>query len=343
MRRLRRAGALLVALLIAASLAGCSNDTANALRPAGPAAARIETLWWLELGMGTVIFVGVVVFLLVGLFRRRRFPAGTAARDGAATERAAERGGSRIIVWAGIAMPTVVLTVVFGSTVATLRALATPEIPPENVVHVNGRQWWWEVSYPFFQFETANEIHIPVGEPVQIVLDAEDVIHSFWVPMLHGKLDLVPGQTNRFWIQADEAGEYWGVCAEYCGTQHAKMAFVVIAEERAAYDAWVARQIEPAAQPADDLARVGLDVFLTQGCLECHNVRGTQATGNLGPDLTHLASRLMLASGTVENNTGNLGGWVADPQHIKPGAYMPATDLTGDQLQALLAYLESLE
>ncbi len=342
----RRGGRIWAVLAAGAAIAlgssGCSNSMANTLRPVGPAAARIETLWWLYLSMGTVIFLGVVAFLLVGLFRRNRAPAGTLGVDPAA-ERRAEQGSRRIIVYAGIAMPVAVLTVVFGSTVATLRALRTPEIPPENVIHINGRQWWWEVSYPAFQFETANELYIPVGEPVQIVLEAEDVIHSFWVPVLHGKLDLVPGQTNRFWIQADEPGEFWGVCAEYCGTQHARMAFVVIATERPQYDAWVARQQQPAAEPADDLTRAGLQTFLTTGCIECHAVRGTEATGDLGPDLTHLASRLMLASGAVENNTGNLGGWISDPQHIKPGAYMPATDLTGPQLQALLAYLQTLE
>jgi cytochrome c oxidase subunit 2 len=249
----------------------------------------------------------------------------------------------RTILVAGIILPTIVLLVVFGVTITTLRALGTPPIAAENVVHVQGNQWWWRVGYPAWQFETANEIHIPVGEPVQIVLESSDVIHSFWVPELHGKLDMIPGRTNQFWIQADEAGIYDGVCAEFCGGPHALMRFVVVAQPAEEYAAWIAAQQQPARLPSSDLAQEGLEVFLRKDCGDCHTIRGTQATGVLGPDLTHFASRQLLAAGAAPNNRGSLGGWILDPQHIKSGAFMPPTPFTGDELTALLTWMETLE
>jgi cytochrome c oxidase subunit 2 len=189
---------------------------------------------------------------------------------------------------------------------------------------------------------TANYIHIPAGVPVRVHLGSQDVIHSFWVPELHGKLDMIPGQTNSFWLQADNPGEYKGICAEFCGTQHAKMLFLVVAQPPDEFAAWLEQQQQPAAVPAEPLAQQGLQVFLTGGCVECHAVRGTDATGNLGPDLTHIASRRTLGAGILPNNPGNLGGWIADPQHIKPGNLMPDSPLTGEELQALLAYMATL-
>jgi cytochrome c oxidase subunit II len=323
-------GAILLAISLL--LAGCGGGP-SALNPKGPGAAHIANLWWILLTIGGIVYVVVIVFLLFALFRRRE---GEQTGD-------SMRTGSRIVLYAGIIAPAVILLVVFGFTVATLNAISTPEIPEEYTVHVVGRQWWWEVRYPTQQFETANEIHIPVGQPVRVLLSAEDVIHSFWVPELHGKLDLVPGQTNEFWLQADQPGVYLGECAEFCGIQHAKMRFLVIAEPKEQYDAWLAAQQLPASEPTDSLALRGQDIFLNSTCITCHTVAGTEATGNLGPDLTHLASRRTLAAATVPNNHGNLGGWIADPQHLKPGNHMPPTELTGSELQALLAYLATLE
>jgi cytochrome c oxidase subunit 2 len=326
-----------VALAALPLAAGCSNDVANALQPQGPAAGSIANLWWVLFGMGAVVYVLVLAYMGYALMHRRG-----QAREGGAVA-ADERHGQRMIIWAGIVVPLIILGVVFGATVMTLRALSMGDNANANTVRVTGRQWWWEVHYPAHGFETANEIHIPVGERVQIVLDSVDVIHSFWVPSLHGKLDMTPGSTTRFWIQADAPGTYRGICAEFCGVQHANMAFAVVAQPAEEYQAWVEAQTQPAAAAVSEEQIRGAELFLNQGCLECHAIRGTDATGDLGPDLTHLASRPWLAAMTVENNRGNLGGWIADPQHIKPGALMPATPLTGADLNALIAYLEGLD
>jgi cytochrome c oxidase subunit II len=313
-------------------LVGCAASPST-LSPQGPAATRIANLWWFLLVLGTLVFLVVLVFLFFALFGRKR-------EDDATNSM---RKGSRIVLYGGIIGPAVVLLVVFGFTVATLNALSMPEISQEYAVHVIGRQWWWEVRYPHQQIETANEIHIPAGQPVRIVLSSDDVIHSFWVPELHGKLDLVPGMTNEFWLQADRPGVYLGECAEFCGIQHAKMRFLIIAQPPEGFASWVEAQRLPARQPDDSLALRGQQVFLNSTCAYCHTVAGTQATGKLGPNLTHLASRQTLAAASVPNNRGNLGGWIIDPQHIKPGNLMPPTSLTGSDLQALLAYLATLE
>jgi cytochrome c oxidase subunit 2 len=243
----------------------------------------------------------------------------------------------------GAVFPAIVLVAVFGVTLATMSAVARPPASDELVVEVIGRQFWWEVHYPNQQVTTANEIHIPVGQPVEIRLEAIDVIHSFWVPQLHGKLDMIPGRTNRYWLQADRPGEYRGLCAEFCGIQHANMQFIVVAEAPQAFDAWLARQTEPAAEPADPEARQGRDIFLGSTCAQCHAVRGTSATADLGPDLTHLADRRTLGAGTLANDRDNLAKWLVDSQSVKPGNLMPNSSLSDADLQALVAYLESLK
>lgn len=319
------------------ALTACTSNT-SIMNPQGPAAARITWLGWFLIIAGSVVFVLVMGLLGVALFRRRQSP-----EQSPPSSFSSMRRGSNIVLYAGIVTPAVILLVVFGFTVATLNAIATPDILPRNTIHVIGHQWWWEVRYPTQEVYTANEIHIPAGEPVRIVLSSDDVIHSFWVPELHGKLDLVPGQTNEFWLQADEPGTYFGICAEFCGVQHAKMQFIVVAQPLDEYAAWLEHQKQPAREPEDSLARRGQQVFLESACVNCHTIAGTHATGDLGPDLTHIASRRTLAAASVANNRGNLSGWIADPQHIKPGAYMPPSDLTGPELQALLAYLATLE
>jgi cytochrome c oxidase subunit 2 len=290
-------------------------------------------LWWLLLALGGVIYVAVIAFLAIALFRRR-WQGGTEI---------GLRSGARIVLLAGIVMPALILLTVFGVTVATLNALSMPAIPERYTVHVIGHQWWWEVRYPHSQAVTANEVHIPTGEPVRILISSEDVIHSFWVPQLHGKIDLVPGQTNEIWLQADSPGAYRGVCAEFCGVQHAKMGFLVIAEPLEQFDGWIEAQRQPAREPTDSLALRGQQLFLNSTCVNCHTVAGTHATGVLGPDLTHFASRRTLAAASLANNRGNLTGWIADPQHLKPGSFMPPSELTGSELQAMLAYLATLE
>ncbi len=314
-------------------LAGCANAP-SMLDPKGPAAQSITDLWWLLFWLATAVFLVVCGLLGWALVRRR--PSDQSSLD-------EPRGGTRLVVWGGIVIPAIILLVVFGATIWTLRAIASPADSNALTIHVIGRRWWWEVQYPQQQFATANEIHIPVDRPVQFVLSSSNVIHSFWVPELQGKMDLMPGMTNSLWLEASEPGIYRGECAEFCGVQHAKMDFLVIAQPQAEFDAWVAQQQQPAAKPTDALAQQGAQLFFDANCMNCHAIKGTDATGNLGPDLTHLASRRTLASAAIENNIANLGGWIADPQHIKPGNLMPASQLTGVELQALLAYLATLE
>lgn len=328
-----------VSLVLGLLLAGCAANetrlgTPSILHPRGFAAARIGDLWWLMFGLGTLVYVVVMGAMLYALFRSRRNMPEEAVLKGT--------GSTKPLLWGGIIIPSMILFIVFGFTVGTLRAVSTPPGEEALTIEVIGFQWWWEVHYPEQQFYSANEIHIPVGQPVELKLTSRDVIHSFWVPQLHGKMDLNPHRVNTFWIQADQPGEYWGECAEYCGMQHAKMQFVVVAEPPQEFAAWLEQQSQPAPEPADELTQQGREIFLSSSCIYCHRIRGTGATGALGPDLTHLASRLTIGAGAADNNIGNLGGWISDPHSIKPGNLMPPSDLSGEDLQALLAYMQTL-
>ncbi|HET6580199.1 MAG TPA: cytochrome c oxidase subunit II [Gemmatimonadales bacterium] len=307
------------------------------LRTFGPIGDRVAALGWSLLIISSVVVLVVSVLVLAGVWRR-----GT--RSFAPVERAG--GGLRWIVIGGIVVPTVILVVVFVLTMVTQAAVASPATAPGLTVRVTGHQWWWEVQYldpsPDRIATTANEIHIPVGRPVRIEVAAGDVIHSFWVPELAGKTDLIPGQTNVTWVQADHPGVYRGQCAEYCGLQHAKMAMSVVAEPPAAFDEWLARQRQPAAPPSEPDLKAGAAVFAGSACALCHTIRGTMAVGRIGPDLTHLAGRRTIAAGTLPNTRGYLAGWIANPQALKPGTVMPAVPLESTELQVLITYLQSL-
>jgi cytochrome c oxidase subunit 2 len=325
-----RVGATLILLCLLA-LAGCQDvQVQSTLKPAGPPAERIAELWWIMLIIAVTVFVIVLILLLIAIFKRRQ-----------AAETSAP-GGVTFIILGGIAIPAVIL---IGLLVYTLGVVAALEPPSEDAltVEVIGHQWWWEVRYPGREFVTANQIHVPAGERVRLELTSADVIHSFWVPQLNGKIDLIPGQWNTFWIEATEPGIYRGQCAEYCGTQHAKMALLVVADPPEVFDAWLDDQQREAAVLTDPLLIRGQQVFLGSVCVYCHTVRGTNASGKIGPDLTHLASRYTLGAGIIANNRGNLGGWIINSQAIKPGNRMPPMYLDSEELQALLSYLESLE
>ena len=332
---MRRCRATLAAA--APGLAGCSG-VQSALDPAGIQAERVEGLWWFMLVIASVVFVLVIGAMLYAVSRRPQ------AREHAVDDRRERR---TVLAIAAATVATVVTLFVFlFVNFSTERALASLAGDAAVSIKVTGFQWWWEIEYvdsiPSRRVVTANELHIPVGVPVRIELASRDVIHSFWVPRLQGKLDLVPGYTNVLWLRADSAGVYRGQCAEFCGHQHAKMAMTVIAESRQEFDAWLARQREPAAEPVTEEQANGRDVFLGSTCLMCHTIRGTPAGGSTGPDLTHLASRGTIGAGTLPNTRGNLGGWILDPHTIKPGVKMPATSLSPTELRALLAYLETL-
>ncbi|HEX6693691.1 MAG TPA: cytochrome c oxidase subunit II [Longimicrobiales bacterium] len=307
----------------------------------GRQAALIERLWWPTLWVLTAIYIAVMIALAYAMLRRRHV-------DEVKSEVRTARW-----VGAAIAGTVVILFAYFISDLFTARAIAGIERKDGVTIEVTGLQWWWRVEYsdsvPERRLTTANEIHIPVGRPVRIITSSADVIHSFWIRELHGKRDLIPGDKSEFWLRADSAGVFRGQCAEFCGLEHAKMALVVVAEPEAQFQAWYDRQLSAARVPpvavtrADSLIRSGHDVFVTKACVMCHTIRGTTAGSSIGPDLTHLASRRMIAAGTRTNTRGNLAGWVVDPQGIKPGALMPPNNLTPAELEALISFLESLK
>ena len=316
----------------------------DALHPAGPQAAHIYDLWTLMLIMCTAVFVAIVVAFLIALVRAPRATERTVADVGVI--RAEERRPT-LAVSVALGLSALGLIVLIVASVLTDRALAALPLKDGIVIQVTAHQWWWELVYddhePSRVFRTANEIHVPVGRPVVLKLKSDDVIHSFWVPNLHGKKDLVPGHEWTLTFRADKPGVYRGQCAEFCGHQHAKMVFFVVAEEPAAYEKWAEAQRQPAKEPSSDAQKRGQEVFLSSPCIMCHTIEGTLAQAKMAPDLTHLASRSTIAAGTLPNTRGNLGGWVLDPHSSKPGVAMPPTALSAADLQALLAYLESLQ
>jgi cytochrome c oxidase subunit 2 len=331
------------ALALLAPLAGCKlNRQQSALEPAGPQAAQLEGLWWFAFWISVAAYVLTIAALLYATFRKRREHEPRVLQPTLSSER-------RPVRWivAATGATIALLTVFLVVDLLTGRALEAIERKQALTVRVTGYQWWWRVEYrdtvPSRVVVTANELHIPVGRPVMIEAVSGDVIHSFWVPSLHGKRDLVPGLKNRLWIQADRPGIYRGECAEFCGHQHAKMAFVVVAESQEQFDRWYAGQLREAEPPTDPLRAQGLQVFQSKACAVCHQIRGTLAGGHVAPDLTHLASRRTLAAGALPNTRGHLGGWIVDPQSIKPGTRMPPNNLEPDELHALLAYLEGLK
>lgn len=321
-------------LPVLAQVRAIYNTGPSMFATAGPEAERLAVLGWIMIAVGSIVFLIVMGLLLVPLWRRRR----TIVEDGP-PEPVNERAW---VLYGGTAIPAIILAGVFVLTLSSLRASLSAGPAPLTIV-VIGHQWWWEVRYPGQAIQTADEIHIPVGRPVRVILQSVDVIHSFWVPNLAGKTDVIPGNTNSMWLQADRSGIWRGQCAEYCGMQHAHMAFSVVAEAPGQFARWVADQRATAQQPSDSAVLTGERVFLGSACVFCHQVRGTQAGGRVGPDLTHFGSRLTIASGTLPNTRGNLAGWIENPDRIKPGTKMPAIPLDGPQLQAVVAYLESLK
>ena len=308
----------------------------GSLDPQGPVAQAMADLWWLMSALGVAVFVVVTVLLAVGLFRR---PQTTEPHAGEKTP----TGFGRWMIVGGVLMPTVVLLVVLGATLRAMRFVPNTAPPEALVVEVVGHQWWWEVRYPDEGITTANELHIPVGRPIALKLTSADVIHSFWVPRLGGKIDLLPDGTNTLVLEADEPGEHHSQCAEFCGLQHANMGLTVVAEPQERFASWMADRKEPAVKPTGATARRGLELFLAFECASCHAIQGTTADATAGPDLTHIANRPTLGAGVLSNTPKNLADWVTDPHAIKNGVKMPAAKLTEEQLDAVLAYLDGLE
>jgi len=325
--------------LLAPPLAGCSGIQ-SALDPKGPAAGELARLIWFFTALCSVVWVLVMLVLAAILLRRWQ-----TRRDPLVIDPDSDQRMSRVVTGAVGATALVLVALTLLSFFAN-RTLASIGEDAVLTIRLTGHQWWWEVRYenaePDKILTTANEIHIPAGEPVRLLLQADDVIHSFWVPTLHGKQDLIPGIVNSLTLKADKPGTYRGQCAEFCGFQHAHMATYIVVQPRAEFDHWYAEQLQPAAAPMTDEQRAGRDLFMKRPCLMCHKIQGTPAGGNTGPELTHIASRMTLAAGTLPMSRGNLAAWIADPQSIKPGANMPTMELNGDELNAIVAYLEHL-
>ncbi len=322
-------------LMIAAGimLSGCAaNDIQSMLRPDGPAAREIARLWWLMFGLGALVFIAVMALAATAVFGRK-------------TDGGPPMGEMRFVVIGGVIVPITVLVALLFFSIRTTLAIRAPETA--LTIDVIGHQFWWEVRYDvdadLDDVVIANEIYIPAGEPVRLRLTSQDVIHSFWVPALHGKMDLIPEVSNDFWIQADRVGLYRGQCAEFCGTQHARMAMWIHALEPEEFERWIERRRSPQTQPATPHMARGLEVFKEKGCDSCHAIAGTDVvTANAGPALTDIGVRLTLGAGTVGNSRSNLAMWIINSQSMKPGNLMPTVRLDPEDLEALVDYLNSL-
>jgi len=309
------------------------------LHPAGPQASAIYQLWLVMLWSSVVVFLVVIGFAVAALTHgMRRGPEPVPV------------GGEKELarhVSTAVGITVVVLFTLLAESVWTGRQTSSLQTSTAVTIALTGHQWWWEVEYedalPARRVVTANELHIPTVRPVVLKVTSRDVIHSFWVPNLQGKRDLIPGYTTAIWLAADQPGVFRGRCAEFCGLQHAHMAFDIVAEPEQEFERWLERVRQPARRPENVIAQHGQEVFMTARCAGCHTIRGTAAHGGIAPDLTHLAARGTLGAGTLPNTPAHLGEWVLNPQASKPGNQMPANPLPADDLAALLSYLGSLQ
>ncbi|MFN3258538.1 MAG: cytochrome c oxidase subunit II [Ilumatobacter sp.] len=303
---------------------------ASVIEPRGPGAATIADLWWLMLGLGGTTFVAVVVVVVLAVRRRASAP---------------NRDSSRYwMLWWGVALPVVVVGIVLVATIGAMRSTTGEAGTGADAlrIEVTGHQWWWNVEYPASGVITANEVHIPAGQPVELSLRSADVIHSFWVPALAGKMDAIPERTNSLVIEASEPGRFEARCAEFCGLQHANMDLTVVAHDPDEFDAWIEHRRQPAREPSTPVERTGRRLLNGDGCAACHRIDGTSAKGMIGPDLTHVGARTSLAGGVLEVSRVDLIAWITDPHASKSGVLMPATELTDAEIAAIATYLESL-
>ncbi len=315
-------------------LVGGCEGSQSALQPSGESARALASFWWFLFWVLSAAFVVVVTALVYALYR-------TPAPDSPIKP-------GHIIIAGGLVFPAVTI-VVFFLVSLQLPRLTQPRDPDQPALMIIGHKFWWEVHYPAGALGngpiiSANEIRVPVGEQVYIDVTTADVIHSFWIPRLGGKIDMIPGRINRISLKAEEPGVFRGQCYEFCGAQHANMAFSVVAMPPDEFAAWLAKESRPVATPRDPLLQQGQRAFVSAGCGSCHRIRGTGAEGDTAPDLTHIAGRLTLAAGMFDNSAGNMAGWIVAAQQMKPGNKMPSFNgLDGPTLHALTAYLASLE
>jgi cytochrome c oxidase subunit 2 len=336
---LPRASTSVAVVALAALLTGCGGWQST-LNARGPEADHLAWLFWFFTIFCGVVWVLVLVALLWGVTGSQALP----RLDPILLDQRYERRTAHIV--AGLVGATVVCLAILTVVSFWQDARLSARVRPYVKIEVIGHQWWWQIRYldpdPSRAFTTANEIHVPVNTPVSLKLLAHDVIHSFWVPNLAGKMDLIPGQTNVLMISASRPGVYRGQCAEFCGTQHAKMGLRIVAQNANDFAEWRRQQLQPARVDAD-LNGAGKQAFFASGCFLCHTVRGTDAAGRLGPDLTHVGSRMALAADTIPNSVGHVAGWIADPQAIKPGNFMPQMTIKPGDVDVLSHYLEALK
>ena len=308
--------------------------SSNALDPQSPLARAIYDLGIVSGVVFALIFVIVTSAITFSIFRFR-------ARAGEADP--TQIGGNRKVEIAWTIIPFLIVIFLFVITLSAMNRADPPPAPAADLV-ITGHQFWWQVDYPTSGVITANEIHIPTGKPLSVRLESADVLHEFWVPKLTRKMSNVPGQPNHIWLQADKPGTYIGQCSEFCGTQHAWMRILVVADEPAQFEEWQRAQLQPAQAATTDVTAKGLAVFQTTSCINCHAIRGVAGANlRIAPDLTHVGSRRQLASGMIDNTPANMRLWLKSPQHIKPGALMPDFNLTDAQLDQLATYLSTLK
>jgi cytochrome c oxidase subunit 2 len=321
--------------IAAVSIAGCGGKQ-SILAPRSHQTHVIALVWWWMLAASVVVFVGAAGLLLLAFVRR-----GT---EGLPWFGKRERVVGAMVIVFGIVVPLVVLLVLFGATdIYAIRYTQAPAAgSTSTTVDVIGHQWWWEVRYPGTDAVSANEVHIPSGKRVQLIATTADVIHSLWVPRLARKIDMIPGRENRILLEAARAGSYLGQCSEFCGLQHAHMRLTVVAERSSSFRAWLANMARAAPTLAAQRQREGQRLFMSRGCGGCHQLRGTEATGTIGPDLTHVASRSSLAAVTIPNNARELAAWIEDPQAVKPGNRMPDLGLSRPEAETIAAFLKEL-
>lgn len=333
-RRFTVAAAISTAAIVCGANAPLGYLTAH-----GDKAAEVLPLTWFVLWVSLAVIVIIAALVAIGVARRGKTLSRQAMADLPIGH--TPSGLSWLYVGVGISSIALLATVVW--TMWVLADVSSPHRKPALTIRIVAHQWWWQADYigpnAAENFSTANEIHIPTGAPVRFELKSADVIHSFWVPPLNGKTDTIPGHTNVTWMDARNPGVYRGQCTEYCGWQHAHMGLLVIAQAPADFAAWRKHQL--AEQPPAPMQAADANVFVTQ-CGSCHTVRGTDAGGVLGPDLSHLMTRMTIAAGTLRNTSGNLSAWIADPQGIKPGCFMPRLELSGPQLAQIRDYLRTL-
>ncbi|HEX3598461.1 MAG TPA: cytochrome c oxidase subunit II [Polyangiaceae bacterium] len=330
-------------VLEALALSGCGYR--GALAPVSPEAIELGRTFWLFFWTSWVVFGLVLLVTVVACVRGARRLSPSVADGKPSPDPNLER---KLRKWVTASTVTTVI-ILFGlliASVASGRRLSELEVEAPLHVHVTAHQWWWEIRYPGDKpadlLVTANELHVPVGRPVELELESADVIHSFWVPRITGKRDLIPSHVNGLLFRVDEPGTYPGRCAEFCGLEHARMDLAVVAELPGAFERWLSAQRRPAREPTTELAARGALVVTRGACATCHNVSGTPAAASNGPDLTHFASRSLLAAGAAPMTRAGLTGWVADPARFKPGTHMPAIGLAPDDLSAAVEYLEGL-